>query len=189
MTNWTPDISARLGSRYIAIADAIADAITTGDLAPGERLPTHRELALLLGVTVGTVTRAYAEAIRRDLVSGEVGRGTFVKPSLVTFTPLTSRHDTEPDVFDFAVNLPADGIAGERLREILPRLTADPCLDTLLGYPRDSDTERARQILASWAETQGLPSAPERLVINNGAQNGMLAALLTICRAGDTVLC
>ncbi len=189
MTSWVPDLSARSGPRYIAIAEAIADAIATGELAPGERLPTHRDLAQNLGVTVGTVTRAYAEAIRRDLLSGEVGRGTFVKPGLMTFTPLTTRHDSEPNVFDFAVNLPAEGIAAERLRDTLPRLTADPRLDALLGYPSDTELERSRRILASWAESQGTPFAPDRLILNNGAQNGMLAALLTICRAGDTVLC
>lgn len=189
MTNWNPDISARTGPRYIAIAEAIADAVASGELAPGSRLPTHRDLALRLGVTVGTVTRAYAEAIRRDLLSGEVGRGTFVKPGLMTFTPLTTRHDAEPNVFDFAVNLPAEGIAAERLRDTLPRLIGDDRPDSLLGYPSDADLDRSRRILASWAESQGTPFAPERLILNNGAQNGMLAALLTICRAGDTVLC
>lgn len=67
MTTWIPDIAQRRGPRYIAIAEAIADAVATGDLAPGARMPTHRDLATRLGVTVGTVTRAYAEAIRRDL--------------------------------------------------------------------------------------------------------------------------
>ena len=48
-------------------------------LRAGARLPTHRELADRLGVTVGTITRGYAEAARRGLVSGEVGRGSFVR--------------------------------------------------------------------------------------------------------------
>ena len=49
-----------------------------GELKPGERLPTHRDLAYRLGVTVGTVTRAYAEAQRRGLIEGHVGRGSFL---------------------------------------------------------------------------------------------------------------
>lgn len=189
MTTWTPDISQRSGPRYIAIAEAIADAVASGDLAPGARMPTHRDLATRLEVTVGTVTRAYAEAIRRDLITGEVGRGTFVRGSLMSFTPLSTRHDAEPNVFDFAVNLPADGIAADRLRDTLPRMVAEPGLNTLVGYPNDADLEHARQGLASFAEAHGVPMAPDRLIVNNGAQNGMLAALLTICRAGDIVLC
>jgi DNA-binding transcriptional MocR family regulator len=77
MTQWLPDLSNRTGPRYRAIADALADDIANNRLATGDRLPTHRDLAYHLKVTVGTVTRAYAEAERRGLIGGEVGRGTY----------------------------------------------------------------------------------------------------------------
>src|SRR5689334_1191017 len=80
MTMWQPEITNLPGPRYIAIAEALAADVRTGQLAPGDRLPTHRDLAFKLGVTVGTVSRAYAEAERRGLIGGEVGRGTFVRP-------------------------------------------------------------------------------------------------------------
>jgi DNA-binding transcriptional MocR family regulator len=76
MTSWTPEIAQQRGPRYLRIADSLASAVTNGNLKPGDRLPTHRDLAWKLGVTVGTITRAYAEAERRGLISGEVGRGT-----------------------------------------------------------------------------------------------------------------
>src|SRR2546423_14846509 len=79
MTMWAPDLRPRGGPRYLAIADALAEDAGAGRLRAGTRLPTHRDLAQSLGLTVGTVTRAYAEAARRGLVSGEVGRGTFVR--------------------------------------------------------------------------------------------------------------
>ena len=72
------DRDSRQKPRYRAIADDLAERITIGELAPGERLPTHRDLAYELGVTVGTVSRAYAELERAGLAHGEVGRGTFV---------------------------------------------------------------------------------------------------------------
>ncbi len=78
MTNWMPDLSSSSQPRYIALADAIAGDIVKGTLRVGTRLPTHRDLAYRLGVTVGTVSRGYAEASRRGLIGGEVGRGTFV---------------------------------------------------------------------------------------------------------------
>jgi len=65
--------------KYRALADGIAAEIRSGGLKAGERLPTHRELAHQFGVTVGTVTRAYGELARRNLVTGEIGRGTFVR--------------------------------------------------------------------------------------------------------------
>ena len=78
MTIWNPEIAQRSGPTYRAIADALAEDIETGDLRPGDRLPTHRDLAARVGVTLTTVTRAYAEAERRGLTEGTVGRGTFV---------------------------------------------------------------------------------------------------------------
>ena len=79
VTIWSPDLEGRRGPRYLAIVQALADDVARGALPEGQRLPTHRELAEQLGVTVGTISRAYAEAARRGLVTGQVGRGTFVR--------------------------------------------------------------------------------------------------------------
>ena len=92
MTMWTPDLRQRSGPRYIAIAEALAEDAGGGRLRPGTRLPTHRDLADRLGVTVGTITRAYAEATRRGLVTGEVGRGTFVRAPARPLPEIGSPH-------------------------------------------------------------------------------------------------
>ncbi len=78
MTNWLPSIPEGHGPLYIRLADCIAEEIATGKLAAGAKLPPQRNLAYDLGVTVGTVGRAYAVVRQRGLVSGEVGRGTYV---------------------------------------------------------------------------------------------------------------
>ncbi|HZF36691.1 MAG TPA: winged helix-turn-helix domain-containing protein, partial [Candidatus Angelobacter sp.] len=79
MTIWQPDLNSVSGPRYLAIVDALAFDLDNGKLRAGDRLPTHRDLAYRLGVTVGTVTRAYSEAERRGLIKGEVGRGTYIR--------------------------------------------------------------------------------------------------------------
>ena len=79
MTIWNPEIAQRSGPTYRAIADALAEDIETGDLRPGDRLPTHRDLAARVGVTLTTVTRAYAEAERRGLTEGTVGGSGFIE--------------------------------------------------------------------------------------------------------------
>src|SRR5690606_3291942 len=76
---WVPDLSKIAGPRYLAVASAIADAIDSGELPPGTQLPTQRDLAKRLGITVGTIGRAYALARKRRLITGEVGRGTVVE--------------------------------------------------------------------------------------------------------------
>src|SRR5436190_21881649 len=88
----------RSGPIYQAIADQIGREIEAGRMKPGSRLPTQRALARQLGVTLTTVTRAYEEAERRGLLSGEVGRGTFVRPMAFEV------EGPEEGVLDLAVN-------------------------------------------------------------------------------------
>jgi DNA-binding transcriptional MocR family regulator len=78
MTNWLPDLSSGSGPLYMRLADHIEHDISEGLLSPGTKLPPQRDLAFDIGVTIGTVGRAYALVRERGLVSGEVGRGTFV---------------------------------------------------------------------------------------------------------------
>src|SRR3979411_1174229 len=64
---------------YRQIADRITIQITSGRLAPGARRPTVRGLAKTLSVGVITVAQAYEALREANLVSGQVGRGTFVR--------------------------------------------------------------------------------------------------------------
>src|SRR5450432_538070 len=119
MTIWTPDLRERSGPRYLAIAEALADDARGGRMRAGTRLPTHRDLAYRLGVTVGTVTRAYGEAARRGLVGGEVGRGTYVRdprhpPSFIALDDRAESGSGEAAI-DLSVNKAATGDAGPLL--------------------------------------------------------------------------
>jgi len=73
-----PDLSRGSGPLYQRLAEGLESAISAGALAAGRKLPPQRQLAFDLGVTIGTVGRAYALLRERGLVSGEVGRGTYV---------------------------------------------------------------------------------------------------------------
>ena len=64
---------------YRMISDGIAADIAQGRMAPGSRMPTQRQFAYERGIAVSTASRVYAELTRRGLVTGEVGRGTFIR--------------------------------------------------------------------------------------------------------------
>jgi GntR family transcriptional regulator len=66
---------------WVQIEERLADRIEAGHLAPGERLPAERELALALSVSRMTVRQALASLAARGLVERGVGRGTFVRKS------------------------------------------------------------------------------------------------------------
>jgi DNA-binding transcriptional MocR family regulator len=189
MTNWTPDLSRRPGPRYLAIAAALAEDITAGRLSPGARVPTHRELAYRLGLTVGTVTRAYAEAIAQGLIDGETGRGTFVRqrplPGFADVGPGPPR----PGGIDFGLNYPpmhdAETAAfAATMREI----TNAPGLGRLLGYVPHAGLERHRGAVAAWLRDQGVPADPARTMVTAGAQHGMMLAFAAALEPGNVVL-
>src|SRR3954466_7496540 len=65
-------------SEYLTLADTIAAEIANGGLKPGDRLPPQRSFAYERKIAVSTASRVYTELLRRGLVVGEVGRGTFI---------------------------------------------------------------------------------------------------------------
>ncbi|MGY3367539.1 DNA-binding transcriptional regulator YhcF (GntR family) [Bradyrhizobium sp. GM2.4] len=67
---------------YVKLADAIALDISNGMLRPGDRLPPQRNFAYDRGIAVSTASRVYTELLRRGLVVGEVGRGTFISGAI-----------------------------------------------------------------------------------------------------------
>ena len=78
MTNWLPNLKSGDGPLYLRIAEEIEKAIGSGQLPAGAKLPPQRNLAYDIGVTIGTVSRAYTLVRERGLLCGEVGRGTYV---------------------------------------------------------------------------------------------------------------
>jgi DNA-binding transcriptional regulator YhcF (GntR family) len=63
---------------YVKLADAVAAEIADGSLKPGDRLPPQRTFAYERKIATSTASRVYTELLRRGLVVGEVGRGTFI---------------------------------------------------------------------------------------------------------------
>jgi len=63
---------------YRQIIDQILGGIASGSLAPGEQLPTVRQLAVDLAVNPNTVVRAYRELEIRGVLSTQQGVGTFI---------------------------------------------------------------------------------------------------------------
>lgn len=172
---------------YRQIADAIAEKVATKELAPGTKLPTHRALADALSVTVGTVTRAYAEAERRGIVEAKVGAGTYICENN---RPLWSFSDPDrQDVLSFGYNVPPTINRADLFAEALEQLAAHPQeLNSLMLYQPPSGIVRHREILADWLNGHQVNADPSRLLFCSGAQNAMQLCLMTLCRAGDTIL-
>ena len=188
MTNWTPDLAQFSGPRYRAIADAVAADISAGTLPPGTRLPTHRDLAWRLGVTVGTVSRAYAEVERRGLVAGEIGRGTYVRAAGNASFPGLVWHEKPPPGFvDFSFNYAITGDEAAALAETVTRLAASPAFAELLHYHASAGRAADRTAGAAWIARSGLKAVPERVIVTNSAQHALAVIFTALTRPGDAV--
>lgn len=184
-TTWTPRLSAESAPLYLAIADAIANDVRSGRLAAGTRLPTHRALAAALDIDVTTVTRAYAEAHRRGLVVGQVGRGTYVRGR--ARAPLA--HPRAATV-DLTVNLPPEpsDVCDAAMRRSLAELSRAPSLAAQLGYAPIGGSMHHRDAGRVWCAARGVPATAERVIVCAGAQQAITAALSAQCEPGDVVL-
>lgn len=187
MTSWKPELPGRNTPIYLAIVSALAEDIAAGRLTEGTRLPTHRELADALGVTVGTVTRAYAEAHRRGLVSGEVGRGTFVRGKAES--PWLRITSTGPELTDLSLARPVAPLPPEEMRTALERLARDGDLRGLTDYQPDAGMLAHRAALAEWLRERGLEMQPGQIAITSGAENAIVTVLAALAHPDDTVVC
>ena len=190
MTMWSPTLAARTGPRYRALVEALAQDVAEGRLPAGARLPPQRDLAYRLGVTIGTVSRAYALAAQRGLVIGEVGRGTFVRNDAAAPTGrLNPVSDGADDLIKLTVNAPPDPYYGAALAERLAELAARPGATVdLWAYTPKAGFLEHRAAAARWIGGVGLEAAPERTIITGGAHQAIVVAFAALARPGDRVL-
>jgi len=176
---------------FLRIVEALADDVSGGRLPAGTRLPPQRDLAHILGVSLNTVSRAYAEAAARGFTEGEVGRGTYVRapgPRPTTEDPASLNRPASGPI-DFSRNLPPPGQASALLARTLATLAGDADLSGMLDTQTSSaQNNRHTRALAVWLEQVGLRVPPDSLVLTNGAQHGLLVALMASTRPGDALL-
>lgn len=186
---WLPDLQGSALPTYLALVEAIAGAIGKGELKPGERLPPQRRLAWALGINPSTVMQAYREAARRHLVSGEVGRGTYV---LADSHEASLFHLKQPGLptegIDLSTNVPVHDGGSDDLSRTLQRLSAEGRLDALQAYAPAELEQRGRAAVSQWLQLRGVHTPPSQVALCAGAQQGVSAALLALCEAGDPVL-
>jgi DNA-binding transcriptional MocR family regulator len=182
--SWTPRLPANRGPMYLAIADAVAEDIQAGRLSPGDRLPPMRALADWLGIDFTTVTRAYTEAARRELVDTEVGRGTFVRkrplppPRTVTVGGVEMSMNHPPEFQDPALL----ACMWQSMRGVEER-----GVELLMRYQTPGGVSYDRDAAARWLAQRIPHVTAERVLVTAGLQGGLHAVLSMLLSPGDTL--
>jgi GntR family transcriptional regulator len=107
---------------YAQLERGLRAAIATGRLAPGDQLPTVRQLAVDLRVNANTVARVYADLERRGVLETRRGVGSFVSATPAQAQP---PRDRDRRLRAFVTRLLADAdAAGFTLEEVREALAA-----------------------------------------------------------------
>ncbi|RKH14393.1 PLP-dependent aminotransferase family protein [Corallococcus praedator] len=184
---WKPRLKRSDGPLYAALVDALAADISAGRLRAGDRLPTHRELAVTVGASLGTVTRAYAEAERRGLIRAQVGNGTFVRDltEMERYSPQLDR--TRIDLGPTAVPIVPGDLGHLALAAALKQLGERADLTALSGYQSHGGSESQRAAGARWLGLAGVPASEAEVTVCGGAQHATLM-LLSLLATPEGVL-
>ncbi|WP_395773180.1 PLP-dependent aminotransferase family protein [Agrobacterium pusense] len=188
---WRPVLAKQKGeTKHSALTERIIADIDAGLLKPMDRMPTHRDLARELGLSVQTVSLSYKEAERLGYLSGEIGRGTFVKTRVTDRAGRMMLDHSSTEVLDLSIIRGVYLDEHENASRAILRELADgdnsgfmrPCRP-VAGL--DSHRETARM----WLGMMGVTAGAERILVTNGAAHGIFLALSCIIRSNDVVLC
>lgn len=174
-------------ARYKAVVDRYAQAIRSGQLPAGSRLPTHRTLAAGERISLATATRVYRELEEMGLVSGETGRGTFVRDLSLPPGHGVDQQVVAADVVDLNFNYPSLPEQGDALREALRQLAMAGDIDSHLRYQPHAGRLAERDIIARHLICQHFAPDAENVLIVNGAQHGLAVTVMGLLRPGDVV--
>lgn len=182
--SWVPDLTRSRGAKYVAIAEAIASAVATGELRSGDRLPPQRDLAAHLGIDLTTVTKAYEQARARGLIGARGRAGSFVLPQ--------DAIAAGPPPRDTGMNMPPEVEGGTLLaawERTASALLRAPGAGGRLHYTPAGGREADRAAGAAIFDRMGLASDAAQVVVTAGAQNALHAIVGATLEQGDVVAC
>ncbi|TAJ25956.1 GntR family transcriptional regulator, partial [Bosea sp. (in: a-proteobacteria)] len=159
---------------YVKLADAIAADITNGTLRPGDRLPPQRDFAYDRGIAVSTASRVYTELLRRGLVVGEVGRGTFISGDVRR--PVETMSEPVEARINFEANYPLLPQQWAMIAKSLAGLERIDTLESALRVSTSTGTKSARVAAAAYLARKDYAPQPEQIFFTSNGKQSLAAA-------------
>jgi DNA-binding transcriptional MocR family regulator len=177
------DLGAILSKfEYLKLADTVAAEIASGSLKPGDRLPPQRSFAYERQIAVSTASRVYTELLRRGLVVGEVGRGTFVSGE--ARRGIAAPPEPRGARIDLEFNYPQLPAQSAMITKSLQGLNRPEALDVALRAATSIGTPAARAISAEFLSRNGWTAGAEQMVFTGNGRQCIAAALAAVVPTG-----
>lgn len=193
-TIWPQDLGDTKGPKYKKLADTIRSAVESGELSVATKLPPVRELAYQLGITPGTVARAYSILTAEGVLQAEIGRGTYVaakqKPVLddVWARQLHIHEVNNPGHISLFSPRIIDVGQVAAIRKALRQVAEGPDL-SFLSYPTRSAYQPVRQAVVNWLSELPLGSLNEQdVVLTHGGQSGLMVVMQAVLQGAQPTI-
>ncbi|MGN6794509.1 MAG: PLP-dependent aminotransferase family protein, partial [Streptosporangiaceae bacterium] len=192
--NYGIDLHLELaGSRVrTALEAALREAMRTGRLAPGVRLPSSRDLAVDLGIARNTVADAYGQLVAEGWFEAKTGSGTWVadQPVPPSVRPPDDHLPRAADPrYDLRAGIPAVSAFPRRAWLGAGRAALAAASDQVLDYPDPRGLMELRTALAGYlGRTRGVLARPENVVICAGFVHGLALICRMLSDRGGSVL-
>ncbi len=181
------------GSRVrAALEAALRDAVRSGRLAAGVRLPSSRDLAADLGIARNTVADAYGQLVAEGWFEAKTGSGTWVadQPVPAVAPPPADTVPRQPDPrYDLRAGVPAVSAFPRRAWLAAGRAALAAAGDQVLGYPDPRGLAELRIALAGYlGRARGVLAGPDNIVICTGFVHGLAVICQVLKDRGGSVL-
>jgi GntR family transcriptional regulator / MocR family aminotransferase len=180
------------GSRVRAgLEKALRDAVSTGRLAPGVRLPSSRDLAADLRIARNTVADAYGQLVAEGWLEARTGAGTWVtdRPAHAVQLPRNPAAGPEQQRYDLRAGVPAVSAFPRRAWLSAGRAALNSADDCVLGYPDPRGVPRLRHALAEYlGRARGVVTSPDNVIICAGFAHGLALICRVLTARGGTTL-
>ncbi|KQX53724.1 GntR family transcriptional regulator [Streptomyces sp. Root66D1] len=165
----------RAGGRRAALIGALREAVRSGRLAPGTRLPPYRSLAADLGIARNTVADAYAELVAEGWLTSRQGSGTRVADRIAAPSPGPVRPAAPPPLpYDLVQGKPDPGAFPRAAWLAAARHALAEAPHEAFGIGDPQGRIELRLALAEYlARVRGVRTAADRIVICSGAAHAL----------------
>ncbi len=184
-----------------ALFEQIRDAIVSGRVAQGDRMPPTRQIAGQLGISRHTVTTVYGRLVAEGYLEGRAGGGTFVSRTIASAAPRRRASTLVPamavDPADATVDPPPPGGFDLRIGQPDPTLfplrhwrqsVAATLHSPPDGYGDPAGVPALRRSLSRWVgRSRGVEATAEQVTVTAGAQQAIDLVARVVLRPGDRV--